>query len=414
MKYILTIFFSIFSCFISFGQEKIPENSPIFKTCGTWEIVSGDIDRRISCIYSSNGNVIVQTFHDIEILRDSSTNILLPSDYYLTEKFLYTTFLKEYNLYLTRVYFGNDNNSAYLSTYFDDIRYSCFGSKDDIDLIQYPLEFNSEPVKINCRKTLIEPDIMQSKTKLEDNKDVCLEYRRIDIKIDENFLLQNDLNALFYDSLKQQIPSIKTYKDLYLYFTELAADSPFFSIKEKILSASDLISKLNGNWTYKSKDSVAECRFETINKSNSFLLFLADTINSDVDLFFSKISLNWYSLSPNPGPRNIIKIAKFKIPYQYISYDFLLGNISLSRGYEYIVKDGDYYYYLKDRSNFLLKSKFKNEYIFEGWRLHKTEDGKIRREVVQLKWMINSGHNKIDEFVNFGSGWIHCAIISRD
>lgn len=361
--------------------------------------------------YIVNDKIIVSQYFSAKSppILSLESEAILPIGKYLSTKYSYTTFFKNYSIFLTRRFLNQENVYAFLSypdknmlvSLYDDNGFGGFFTFDknnpltDYRSVEY---IRIEQNKIVCKsENLVKTDV-----KIYDRKQIDFNIKDCD-KFYEYSLL--------YDSIKDDKAKIKTFSDLNKFFQGLNASSEYCAVKKSILQAGALAKELNGAWALSSLDANAAMNCFIIADTNA--IFLSDSISTSCDLFNNNSLSNFNEIRLGKNYKDLISKSEFKLPYMSLSYDIFTKKIILHRGYEYVIKDGEKYTYIRENSGYFLTQNSNDELLFEGFTFYNDKNGNVKSKPVYLKWKFSSDKNEIVEYYKFDKEWIFNFEISR-
>ena len=166
--------------------------------------------------------------------------------------------------------------------------------------------------------------------------DTKLSYHRTNLEIDPESESKFYCEALFYDSIKSKKGGIETFRNLDDLYSNLEEDSPDFKIKQNIKKLSEIVGSFEGEWI---------CEFDGASLKLSgrklfgyVLLQLSDRVKISEEFYDSATITNLRFLRYSDLKKEIMDYAKFKYPYQTLSYNPRQKSVILARGYDYIYK----------------------------------------------------------------------------
>lgn len=391
-------------CLDLFGQARIPISSPINRMLGKWKY-SWEHDQRMFYMCKSNENVLISKNFSFSMppLLNSSSDFEIPKLTYITPSFSYTIYIDEFDIFLSR--FFRYDPSLKVSLIFCVENKIIFLYDNSGPFYSYLFSGNLADVSDNFE--IVEPTStkLNFSIKLRDPvtdriTNTKLSYYRENFKLDLVAESKFYREALFYDSLKPKNGAVKTFQDLENAYSNLKEGAPDFHIKQTIGKLSELSDIFNGEWVCKFAD--LSLKMNGIKQFGTILIQLSDRIKISEEIFDRTTVTNFMLTKHSDLKKEIMTYAKFKYPYQTLSYNPIKKSVILCRGYDYVYKKGSDYFYQNEGAVYSLQNFSEREFCFKGSKFETTEKGRIIRKDLYIKWCISANGDNIVEYIKLG------------
>lgn len=242
--------------------------------------------------------------------------------------------------------------------------------------------------------------------------DTKLSYHRTNLEIDTELETKFYCEALFYDSLKSKKNGIETFRNLDDIYTNLEEKSPDFQIKQNVKKLSEFVARFEGEWICEFAGTSLKLSGKKL--FGSVLLQLSDRVKISEEFYDSATITNLRFLRYSDLKKEIMDYAKFKYPYQTLSYNLRQKSVILTRGYDYIYKKDGNYFYQNEGATYLLQDFLESELIFKGVSFETNKDGRIVGRNLYIKWRLSESYDEIEEYIKLeDSDWRESARYKR-